>query len=371
MKSFSTSSSRRLPWAGLLAVLLLLAVDRVALGPHGIWGRLAIDNPNSAARSRLELQQLRAAPREQPRVVVIGTSRVIDGFDPLEARRRMPGTAFAKMGYPRFEPFTIRLLVGDLIDAGADAVVLIASEQDTHRPLRLEPIPGSSGASLAAVWDLLRETGPGFAVEHRTSLYRLAASSLLKAYRFRVDLRLAGLDDLRRFRLEPRLGKPPYDPDDPFRPTALWGAERTPPPPIPARRSTMDLFPPTMDQWQAILQAGTMQEITRGEHVAVQMALYRRAVQLLREAGIEVVIVEGTAHPAAADLYDTSIRADFLAFADALVEDFGVRFVRLTEMAPLAESDFYDLLHTNAEGAAKITAAMLSGLRQTPIDWPH
>ena len=61
MNSFSTSSSRRLPWAGLLAVLLLLAADRAALGPHGIWGRLAIDNPNSAARSHLELKQLRAA----------------------------------------------------------------------------------------------------------------------------------------------------------------------------------------------------------------------------------------------------------------------------------------------------------------------
>ena len=73
----------------------------------------------------------------------------------------------------------------------------------------------------------------------------------------------------------------------------------------------------------------------------------------------------------AADFYDTSIRADFLAFADALVEAFGVRFVRLTEMAPLAESDFYDLLHTNAAGAAKITAAMVSGLRQTPIDRPQ
>jgi hypothetical protein len=371
VKSFSTSSFRRLPWAGLLALVLLLAVDRVALGPHGIWGWLAIDDPNSAARSRLELQQLRAAPSGQPRVVVVGTSRVIDGFDPAEAKRLMPGTAFAKMGYPRFEPFTIRLLVDDLIDSGADAVCLIASAQDTHRPLRLEPVPGSSGASLAALWDLVREAGPAFAVENRTSLYRLAASSLLNAYRFRVDLRRAGLDDLRRFPLEPRLGKPPYEPDDPFRPTALWGAERNPPPPPPARRSTMDLFPPLMDQWQATLQAGTMQEITRGEHVAVQMALYRRAVQRLREAGIEVVIIEGTAHPAAADFYDTSIRADFRAFADALVEDFGVRFVRLTEMAPLAESDFYDLLHTNAEGAAKITAGMVSGLRQTPIDWPH
>jgi len=265
----------------------------------------------------------------------------------------------------------IRALVPELLRARPDAVVFIWSELDTHRPLRLEPVPGSSGASLAALWDLVRETGPAFVVENRTSLYRLAASSLLNAYRFRVDLRRAGLDDLRRFPLDARLGKPPYEPDDPFRPTALWGAERNPPPPAAARRSTMDLFPPLMDQWQATLQAGTMQEITRGEHVAVQMALYRRAVQRLREAGIEVVILEGTAHPAAADFYDTSIRADFLAFADALVEEFGVRFVRLTEMALLAESDFYDLLHTNAEGAAKITAAMLSGLRQTPIAWPH
>jgi hypothetical protein len=125
-----------------------------------------------------------------------------------------------------------------------------------------------------------------------------------------------------------------------------------------------------MDQWDARIQAGTVQEITAGPHVAVQMHLYRRMLEELRAAGVEVVILQGAMHPAADDLYDTSLRREFEAFAQALVRDLGVRYVPRAQMPPLAESDFYDLVHTNRRGAGKLTRAMLRGLRATAIDWP-
>jgi len=370
VKSSSTSSSRPalrgLPWAGLLALALLLAIDRAGLGFGGPWEHLAIGDPNSAAATRLELKRLRAQPPGEPRVIVVGTSQVIDGFDQALAESLMPEVHFAKLGFPRFEPFAIRALVGDLIASGADAVCLIASEQDTHRPLRLEPVPGSAAASLAAVWDLLRVTDWRFAVENRVSLYRLVATSGLWLYRYRPDLYLAGLEDLPRFRLDARLGDPDRKKGDPFRPVALWGADRHPVPPE-ARRTTMDLFPPLMDQWDARIQGGTLQEITAGVHVAVQMHLYHRALEVLRGAGIEVVLVEGTLHPASRDLYDTRLRQEFLAFARKLEADLGVHFIPLEKMPRFAESDFYDLIHTTRRGAAKITRTMVRGLRAAGV----
>jgi len=338
----------------------------VGLGFEGPWAHLAIDDPNSAAATRLELKRLRAQPPGKPRVIVVGTSQVIDGFDQALAENLLPEVHFAKLGFPRFEPFAIRALAGDLIASGADAVCLIASEQDTHRPLRLEPVPGSSAASLAAVWDLLRVTDWRFAVENRVSLYRLVATSGLWLYRYRPDLYLAGLEDLPRFRLDARLGDPARKKGDPFRPVALWGADRHPVPPE-ARRTTMDLFPPLMDQWDARIQGGTLQEITAGVHVAVQMHLYRRALEVLRGAGIEVVLVEGTLHPASRDLYDTRLRQEFLAFARKLEADLGVHFIPLEKMPRFAESDFYDLIHTTRRGAAKITRTMVRGLRAAGV----
>ena len=366
MKNSFTSSSRaglqRLPWAGLLALALLLAIDRAGLGFEGPWEYMAIDDPNSAAATRLELKRLRGQPPGRPRVIVVGTSQVIDGFDQALAEKLLPEVYFAKLGFPRFEPFAIRALAGDLIASGADTVCLIASEQDTHRPLRLEPVPGSSAASLAAVWDLLRVTDWRFALENRMSLYRLVATSGLWLYRYRPDLHLAGLEDLPRFQLDERLGNGARKKGDPFRPVALWGADRHFVPPE-ARRTTMDLFPPLMDQWNARIQAGAMREITAGAHVAVQMHLYRRALEVLREAGLEVVLVEGVLHPAARDLYDTGLRQEFAAFARGLEADLGVRFIPLEQMPRFAESDFYDLIHTTRRGAAKITRAIVRGLR--------
>jgi hypothetical protein len=377
VRASSTSSSEhprrrgrwaRLPWAGLIALLLLLAADRVVFGTSGAWEYLRPDDPNSAAWWRIELKRLVAQPPEQPRLVVVGTSRVIDGFDVELARRLLPGAAIAKLGYPRFEPFALLALVPEIVASGADAVCLIASAQDTHRPLRLEPVPGSSTASLAAVWELLRVTDWRFAVANRTALYRLVGTSALRLYRYRPDVRLTGLDTWGRFRLDPERIPDTHPREDPFRPVALWGAERHAVAPA-ALRSTFDLFPPLSDPWNARIQSGIVQEITRGPHVEVQMALLRRAVEKLREAGIEVVILEGVMHPAARDLYDTSIRGEFLVFARELARDTGAHFVSTREMPLFAESDFYDLVHTNHRGAVKLTRSMLRAVRETSVDW--
>lgn len=381
MNSSSTSSSDpqpphparearwgRLPWAGLLALLVLLAADRLAFGVSGAWAWLRPDDPNSAASWRIELEQLAEQPPERPRLLVVGTSRVIDGFDKSLAQQLLPGAAIAKLGNPRFEPFALLAVVPELVAAGADAVCLIASAQDTHRPLRLEPVPGSGTASLAALWDLLRVTDWHFAVANRTALYRLAATSALGLYRFRPEVERLGLDRLDRFELDSERLPDTRPKEDPFRPIALWGAQRHAVAPA-ALRSTFDLFPPLMDPWNGRIQAGVVQEITRGPHVAVQMALYRRAIERLRAAGVEVVILEGVMHPAASDLYDVSIRDDFLAFIHGLADATGAHFVSSQQMPPFAESDFYDLVHTNRRGAAKITRSMVRALQQTPIDW--
>jgi hypothetical protein len=301
-------------------------------------------------------------------VAVVGTSRVIDGFDKPLAEKLLPGAAIAKLAHPRFEPFALRALVPDLLAADVDAVVLIASEQDTHRPLRLEPVPGSSAASLGAVWELLRVTDWAFVVDNRLALYRLVASSALGLYRYLPEVRQQGLEQRRRFALDER-HVPTRDLDDPFRPVALWGADRNQVTEA-ALRSTWDLFPPMSDPWNGRIQAGTVQEITAGPHVPVQQALFRSAVHELRRAGVEVIVVQGAMHPAANDLYDLDTRRVFLDFATSLESDEGIHFVPRERIGLLAESDFYDLVHTNGRGAWKITQAMVRALRRTGISWP-
>ena len=362
MSRSSTSSSRSLPWAGLVAVLLLLAVDRGVLGVNGPWEKLSSGRPTGAAVSRLALQEIRSAPSSEPRVFVVGTSRAFDGFDAELAERELPGFAFAELAHPRFEPFVVRALVDDMIDAGATVAVLLVSELDTHRPLRLEPVPGSMAASSDALLDLLRATDLDFALRNRRSLFRLAASSLLQSYRYREILGEAGLLEARRFEFDDRLGAAKPADRDPFRPVALWGASRKAPPP-PARRTTVDLFPPEIDAWRATMQAGTIAEVTRGPHADVQQFLLRRAVERLRAAGVAVLIVETPMHPATRDLYDPSIRDDFAAFAAALAERDGVTFLPIEAMPHFAESDFYDLVHVSWHGSGKLTRAVLDALR--------
>ena len=72
-------------------------------------------------------------------------------------------------------------------------------------------------------------------------------------------------------------------------------------------------------------------------------------------------------HPAAQDYYDTARREEFVRFATGLEAELGARFVPLSAQEPLAESDFYDLIHVTRAGAAKVTRAILAGLERAGI----
>ena len=375
----STSSSRvrALPWAGLLAVALLLALDAGVLGTRGPWAALALRvqgagaAPSGVADDRLALREIRSAPPERPRVFVLGSSRAAAGFDAEVAQRAFPGVAFARLGHPGVDPFVMRSLAEEVIASHAAAAVLVLSEIETHRPLRLEPIPGpgASAISLAAVADLVAETGPGIAWRNRESLYRLLVSSALRGYRYRDVLRHAGLLDLIEFPLDPgRLSRPAPATLGMHR-IALGEDFRNPVTPA-MRRRLAEVLAALPRRWQiaAMPEVDILREVTPGIHVDVQLALVRRTVGRLREAGVGVVVVEAPVHPAGAALYPPRLRTDFRQFGAGLAEPPGVVFVPLDAMEPFEEDDFKDLLHTGPQGSEKLTNGIVRGLEALRVD---
>ena len=365
MKNSSTSSSRtslrRLPWAWLLALALLLAIERLVFGVTGTWAALSARDPYGVATAQLAMHEIRRVPLGKPRVLAVGPSRMFEGFSYQIASRRLPGVAFAKLAHPRFGPFVIRALVNDLLALQPHAVVFLWSEIDTNRPLRLEPVPGSSAASLAAVWDLLRWTDPRFAVANRTTFYRLVATSALEGYRYRTALGDAGLRDTRSFTLDARL-KPPRAFPRIFGEIVLQGTE---PAPVSRaeRKRIIESFGPEADRRFVDLSIDFAAEITEGEHAELKRAFITRTVELLRTAGVEVIVVEGPLHPRAAELYDVRLREDFLAFMHRLTREHGVRFTPLEELPLFEAKDFEDLLHVGPSGTLKLTSAILRALR--------
>ena len=99
----------------------------------------------------------------------------------------------------------------------------------------------------------------------------------------------------------------------------------------------------------------------------MQQALLRRVVAELRDAGSEVVSGQVLMRPAAQDYDDPARGEEFLRFAASLEAELGARFVPASALEPLAESDYYDLIHVNHAGAAKVTRGILAGLARAGI----
>ena len=356
-------TANRLSRAGLAALGLLLLLDHAVLGDRGPWAALAAGDEWSPANLRLSVLELRDGPAGRARVVAAGDSRVFATFVPRYVEGALPEITVARLSRPAIATFGLRALCADMIRSRPDAVVLMLSEFDTHRPLRLGIWPQPS---LAAIADLLAATGPAFVVEQRTAVYRLFASAAYSTYSYREFLGSRLVAGRERFARDDRLVSNPRRLRYPG-PTALGGgAQRRVP--AAARRAVFDLYPPMLDFKTERLQIALVQEITPGSHVPVQMSLLRSTVRTLRSAGIEVVVVESALHPATGDLYDQSLRREFLAFAQKLAGEQGVHFVSVDDMGEFAESDFVDILHVNQQGAEKVLRGVANALSAAGVE---
>jgi len=354
------------PWAALLAVLLILAIDRLAFGSLVTWEQIhaLLHGPNlleaGVVQDRLELLKLDAQEGDEPRVFIVGSSRMHYGFQPeREPPASLPAVSFTKLAHPQLFAFEIRAAVEEMRSRNPRIVVLALSEFDTHSRIKL--VPGSSFGDLPAIVDLTREAGIGFVLERRVMLYRIAFGDYLDAYHYRGVLGRIGLDRVRSFRRDRRLrlsrrseGSVQFWAGD-IKPIADEDLERI--------VAEFDARFPGRGSMIERAQFGLMRSISRGEHAEISMGLLRRSVQILRAAGAEVIVIEPPLYPGVEALYDASIRDDFLTFAQELAMDEGVHFVPLEAGPEYAKEDFGDLTHLDMGGASKFTRLVISLLR--------
>jgi len=355
------------PWAAILALLLILAIDHLAFGSLAVWQQIhaRLHGPNllesGVVQDRLELLKLDLREGSEPRVFVVGSSRMHYGFQPeREPPASLPPVSFTKLAHPQLFAFEIRAAVEEIRGRDPRVVVIALSEFDTHSRIKL--LPGSSLGDLPAIADLAREAGIGFVAERRVMLYRIAFGDLINAYHYRGVLGRIGLDRARSFRRDRRLRLPQRAEGS----VQFWAGDVMPIPDEDLERivAEFDARFPGRGSMIERAQFGLMRSISRGAHADISMGLLRRSVEILRAEGAEVIVIEPPLYPGVEALYDASIRQDFLAFAKELATDEGVYFVPLEAGPDYAKEDFGDLTHLDMGGASKFTRLVVSLVRE-------
>jgi hypothetical protein len=353
---------------GFVALALLLALDGFLVTPTALDLLEARLGAVGRAGFILRLDRKRAALESEPseglQVAVLGNSRAMAALDP----DRFGSERTHLITRPGLEPLHRRVLAEEIAAARPDVAIVVWSELDTHRAVRLEPVVGHAIASVPALLDLVAATDGHFLLDNRKSLMRAGLASLLTGYRYREVLGEALGFRWRRFPIPARLAGPAPPPLAARAPIALFTGQPTPVSPG-VRQQVRDLVPGGGD-FVAVDQVDMISEISEGRHVEVQQRLLRRVVEILSRAGIRVLVVEPPMHPISAELYDVGTRLSFRRFIDELVESGLVHFVPVDSMPPFDADDFIDLIHLNLAGRSKLMEAVgpaLDELAATPL----
>ncbi len=353
------------PFAAIIAFVLLWLVAPLPLREVAVWEHLVSRAADAEAVYRgvavdqLDLVRLDATPKTRPRVLVMGTSRAHRGFLTLRARRARPEVEFTRIAHAMLDPFVIRSLVAELIAREPDLVVLFLSEFDTHRPLRIEPIPTTSAASPLAFVEVAWGQGFDFSWRNRESFYRIVAAGATPLYRFRDQIGQAGLNDFRTFPLDGRL----VERDRPLKMLATPALGRA------ARdRDLLSKLGPGLrarirpELHPHFAQLTWFNDVRPGPHADEQMRIVERTVRRLARAGVRTAIIDTPLHPIAGPIQGAGARDEFLRFVERLHSVYGVVFVHESEMEPVDRMDFIDLLHVNEEGGWKLTRGVLKAV---------
>jgi hypothetical protein len=337
-------------------VVLVLAVDGLAFRACSPWPALSDSMEHwyykSTIRDRLALEALAKDRNKKRHAVLLGTSRMKAAWRPKQLDLSLPDTLkVIRLAHARVFPPEIRAAAEALRDRAPDVVVLGLSEVDTHTPVRLDQ--RTTFPNSKVYFEAARHLGIRWLLAKRESLYRTLLGNVVRSYRHRDLLGEAGLDRLRRF---PGTTVPSALPAlDPVQAGVLAELEDVGTD-VPADRER------TRKLHEQIL---SLSGLRAGPHSAANLDFLRRSVEILREAGSDVVIIELPVHPAAQRLYDPRLRGEFLTLTTELEDNFAVRVIRLEDQDTFDASDFVDLTHVGAGGTEMTTHTILSTMLDT------
>src|SRR5262245_6350674 len=151
----STSSSERGriwrdgPWAALLAGLLVFAADRTVLGDVDLWRAVEqrleglqkrlVRVEVGIAHDRVELARLDQAAPGVKRVIAMGNGGAPPG---LQSDSLPDSLCLAGVRHAPISPLELRLFAREALSHRVDLLVMMLSEYDTHRPVRIVPRAG-------------------------------------------------------------------------------------------------------------------------------------------------------------------------------------------------------------------------------------
>ncbi len=347
---------RKLVGRVVLVVLVLMAFDRSVFDAFLPWPWLELQIPSKQFhQAGVVHDRVQLAISRPGDVFVVGSSRIEAGFaSHLLDRLDTGGLRFTTLAHPQLAALELRALVPRIVDRSPSQIVIGLSEFDTHGRLLLRR--DGVGGRPVVIWDMLQAGGISFWWEHRQGLLRQTAATLVSAYRHRDIFESVGLARVHRFEIS-RSRR-----DVEFRTTEMIRGEplELPPDVYERRARALDLRFPGSPPIRSRMQFKLVRSITRGAHAAVQMNLFQRSFQILREAGIPLTVIELPLHPGSRGVFDSTIRGDFHQFVGRLAREYGFEFVRLDAQPAYRDEYFKDMTHLNPVGAQVLTREIVS-----------
>ena len=329
----SIFSSRKLPWACVVAAVLLVAIQFGLARWPGAWIYLYRNSSPKLDDGLRFAAVANAIDPEERKVLVLGASQARENVDVYQLDRAFKGEGvrFYNLGISQGQAadfFMTRQLV---LDARPDFIVFVGDLNIFSSPYMMSKLRLYFQPEIVPRW--IRGLGWRAVWELRKPILNAAVGYLSPAYRFRESLGRIAREEI-AIRLLNRKREP-------FRRFAYSDDRRD-----------EEIY----EELDEKMRRGKLEDVAGPAEIAMNEAMFEETIAEFRRAGIPMVAVDAPYFGDAKTSYFRDVYAAYDAFMKRLAATYGFPYYSDAEMPRFDRTDFFDHTHLNREGRRKFTA---------------
>lgn len=327
----STFNFKRLPWACISAILVVIILQYTFASYSGLQNALFVfSQPSKSDSFRIRYLLNQAKKDEGKKVLFVGTSQSREGFDVrvLNERFKDANITFYNLGSAAYSGVDLYMEIERILDAESDLIVYMPYVGNFYLDYDFKRLKYYYHPKIISFF--LEKIGYKPLLENRWFFFDAYMSNVFYFYKYRAEIKaiLFNCLDYLIFRIgeKPEMKYFHYD-----------------------KNLELEYFENQIKHFK-----GKMFYFS--DYTEAEQNAFHKTIQVINKSRTPFLVIDAPGNPRIKSVYAPEVEIAYEAFLEGVLRDESIPFVSSAELPDFDTDSFIDFTHLNSVGRAKLTS---------------